>query len=162
MPDTDASPDIRCDIRNVKLLPTSRTAPKIGARFDADVWNPGGPMSKDWQAVADVISARLLELDMTQSELAHRADVALETVRELHRNLKSRRRSPRTLAALSQALDWPDDHLLNVAEGDSAGKPSATDDRVLVELASIREVLAAIAARLDSIERRLPDDASRS
>ena len=53
-------------------------------------------MSKDWQAVSDAISTRLDELEMTQAELSHRAGVALETVRELHRNLKPRRRSPRT------------------------------------------------------------------
>lgn len=132
--------------------------PKIGATVGADTRSAGEPMTKDWQAVATAISARLTEIDMTQSELAQRADVALETVRELHHNLRARRRSPRTLAALSQALGWPDDHLMTIADGtEPSGDPTGTH-QVLAELADIREALSAISTRLDGIERRLPED----
>ncbi len=48
-------------------------------------------MPKDWDAVARAIDARMRELDLTQTELAVRADVAPETVRELRNNLKPRR-----------------------------------------------------------------------
>lgn len=117
-------------------------------------------MTKDWQAVAEAISGRLSELDMTQAQLAQRADVALETVRELQHNLRVRRRSPRTLAALSQALGWPEWHLLNIAEGGGpTGTSPATIEQVLAELAEVRSALTDITARLDGIERRLPEQA---
>jgi transcriptional regulator with XRE-family HTH domain len=111
---------------------------------------------KDWQAVSDAIKLRLAELDMTQAELTHRAGVALETVRELQLNLRSRRRSPRTLAAVSQALGWPPDHLAAIADGQRPNDPD-TDDPVLAELDAIKDVLTGITARLDTIERRLAD-----
>ena len=44
-------------------------------------------MAKDWDAVAAAIRGRLVDLDMTQADLAGRAGVALMTVRELQHNL---------------------------------------------------------------------------
>lgn len=113
-------------------------------------------MPKDWQAVSDAIKARLIELDMTQAELTHRAGVALETVRELQLNLRSRRRSPRTLAAVSEALGWPSDHLASIGDGQRPSDPDAGDP-VLAELDAIKDVLTGITTRLDTIERRLAD-----
>lgn len=113
-------------------------------------------MSKDWDAVATAIKSRLEELDMTQAELAQRAGVALQTVRELQHNLTPRRRSPRTLAAVSEALGWPADHLVAVVSGANPGDPDA-DDPVLVELDTIHEALKVITGRLDAIERQLAD-----
>jgi hypothetical protein len=121
----------------------------------------GGALAKDWQAVASAITARLAELDMTQAELQHRAGLALETVRELQHNLRPRRRSPRTLAAVSEALGWPADHLAALADGLKPGDPDAGDP-VLVELGTIREALTMITGRLDAIERRLADDGGES
>jgi transcriptional regulator with XRE-family HTH domain len=112
---------------------------------------------KDWQAVSDAIQARLTELDMTQAELTHRAGVALETVRELQLNLRSRRRSPRTLATISEALGWPSDHLAAIADGRHPGDPDAGDP-VLAELDAIKDVLTGITTRLDAIERQLADE----
>ncbi|MFC7612322.1 helix-turn-helix domain-containing protein [Actinokineospora soli] len=43
-------------------------------------------MSKDWQAVADAINARLDELEMTQKELADRSGVSVATLRQLQKN----------------------------------------------------------------------------
>jgi transcriptional regulator with XRE-family HTH domain len=111
---------------------------------------------KDWQAVSDAIKARLIELEMTQAELTQRAGVALETVRELQLNLRSRRRSPRTLAAVSEALGWPSEHLASVADGRRPSDPDAGDP-VLAELDAIKDVLTGITSRLDTIERRLAD-----
>lgn len=114
-------------------------------------------MVKDWQGVADAIASRLIELDMTQAELQHRAGVALETVRELQHNLRPRRRSPRTLAAVSEALGWPSDHLAAIADGLNPDDPDAGDP-VLAELGTIKDALTVITGRLDAIERRLADD----
>jgi hypothetical protein len=114
-------------------------------------------MLKDWDAVARAIDSRMRELDLTQTELAVRADVAPETVRELRNNLRSRRRNPRTLAAVSEALGWPPGHLGAVLAGDNtAHKPNPDDpDSVHAEIANLKQAVEGLAARLDSVERRL-------
>ena len=115
-------------------------------------------MAKDWDAVAAAIRARLAEIDMTQADLAARAGVALMTVRELQHNLKPRRRNPRTLAAVSEALGWPADHLARVLDGRPVSNVDAGDP-VLAELDAVKADLHAIVQRLDAIERRLgPED----
>lgn len=109
-------------------------------------------MGKDWDAVAAAIQARLSELDMTQADLAARAGVASETVRELRTNLRPRRRSPRTMSAISEALGWPPNHLAQVLGG---GQVELADVPAAVELGEITEELAAITARLTDIAARL-------
>lgn len=118
-------------------------------------------MAKDWDAVAAAIKARLVEIDMTQSDLAARAGVALMTVRELQHNLQPRRRSPRTLTAVSEALGWPGDQLARILEGQPVVDVDA-EDPVLGELETVKEDLTAISRRLDAIERRLANDAEPS
>ncbi|MFB9386568.1 XRE family transcriptional regulator [Pseudonocardia petroleophila] len=96
----------------------------------------------------------MAEIDMTQADLAARAGVALMTVRELQQNLQPRRRNPRTLAAVSEALGWPGDQIARILEG----QPTADvdqDDPVLAELDAVKADLTAIYRRLDAIERRL-------
>lgn len=114
-------------------------------------------MGRDWDAVSAAIKARLDELDMTQAELAQRAGVALMTVRELQHNLKPRRRNPRTLAAVSEALGWPSEHLSEILRGQQPEDPDA-DDPVLTELHRISHEITAITRRLDAIEHQLADD----
>ena len=117
-------------------------------------------MAKDWDAVATAIQSRLDELDMTQAELAARAGVALMTVRELQHNLTARRRSPRTLAAVSEALGWPSDQIVRILDGQPTTDVDA-DDPVLAELDAVKADLRAIVRRLDAIESRLgPVDGS--
>ena len=113
-------------------------------------------MAKDWDAVARAIDARMRELDLKQTELAVRADVAPETVRELRNNLKPRRRNPRTLAAISEALGWEPDHLARMLGGDAAQHPG-TDARAptSAELASLRQAVDELSDRLETVERRL-------
>ena len=118
-------------------------------------------MAKDWDAVAAAIKARLVEIDMTQADLAARAGVALMTVRELQHNLQPRRRNPRTLAAVSEALGWPGDQLARILDGQSAVDVDQ-DDPVLAELDAVKANLNAIVQRLDAIERRLGPDAEPS
>jgi transcriptional regulator with XRE-family HTH domain len=111
---------------------------------------------EDWAAVAGAITARMRELRLTQLDLAGRARVSPATIRELQNNRASRRRYPRTLAALSEALDWPADHLQNVLLGlqdEREEKEPAAEDPVLLELRAIREELRRISDRLDALER---------
>lgn len=111
-------------------------------------------MSKDWDAVATAIKNRLAELDMTQAELAARAGVALMTVRELQHNLKPRRRNPRTLAAVSEALGWPSDQIARILDREHPPGPDANDP-VVAELDALKADLVSVLRRLDAIERRL-------
>jgi transcriptional regulator with XRE-family HTH domain len=110
-------------------------------------------MAKDWAAVAAAMKARLEELDMTQAELVQRSGLAPMTIREILHNTTERRRSPQTLAALSEALGCPPGYLQAVAEGRDPRHPDA-EDPVLTELAAMKEAIAAINARLDAIERQ--------
>ncbi len=110
-------------------------------------------MGKDWDAVAHAIDERLISLDMTQAELAGRAHVAAETIRELRNNLRSRRRNPRTLAAISEALGWEAGHLSRVLAGDAVAAP---DEQVTpAALAELQQAYTELADRVETIERRL-------
>jgi len=102
--------------------------------------------TEDWAAVARAISNRVRELGWRQRELAERSHVSVAVVREIQRHTVERRRSPRTLQALSVALGWEPEHLDWVLKGHSqqTGGHTAPDG-------------AALWSRLDSLERRLDE-----
>ena len=102
---------------------------------------------ENWAAVAKVISGRLHELGWRQRELAERSHVSLAVVREVQRHTVERRRSPRTLEALSVALGWEPGRLDAVLRGHAQ-----TDDGVLVAPGSVH-----LWSRLDSLEQRLDE-----
>jgi len=101
---------------------------------------------EDWAAVARAISDRVRELGWRQRELAERSHVSVAVVREIQRHTVERRRSPRTLQALSVALGWEPEHLDRVlrARAQQAGGYTAADS-------------AALWSRLDSLESRLAE-----
>jgi transcriptional regulator with XRE-family HTH domain len=115
-------------------------------------------VAQDWAAVAAAIDTRLAELNWRQRELAERAQVSVAIVRELHRNTTQRRRSTRTLEALSLALGWHPDHLDAVLRGDTPpdrGQAATSPvDPVTARLTSIDRRLAAIERRLDELSAR--------
>lgn len=117
-------------------------------------------MARDWDAVAEAMRARITELDITQAELVQRSRLAPMTIRELLFNTAPRRRSDRTLAAVSVALGWPEGHLRAIAEGreaaDVASDPAASG-QVLAELADLKESVQAVNARLDALEQQADD-----
>ena len=100
----------------------------------------------NWAAVARAISDRVRELGWRQRELAERSHVSAAVVREIQRHTVERRRSPRTLEALSVALGWEPEHLDRVLKGDTqqAGGHRTADS-------------AALWSRLDSLELRLAE-----
>jgi transcriptional regulator with XRE-family HTH domain len=106
-------------------------------------------MSQDWSAVGAAIRARLDDRGMTMTELATRSGVSLTTVRELVHVLSQRRRQPRTLASLSSALGWPEDHLGTVLRGRPTDAPAD-------ELAAIRSDLRDLRERVEKLERGTP------
>lgn len=110
----------------------------------------------DWTAVAAALNARVAALRMTQQELASRSGVSPATIREIQHNHRPRKRYGRTLAALSEALQWPAEYLDDVLAGrspEAAGRSAqGDDDQVLHELRAIREELQGIKQRLDVLE----------
>ncbi len=116
-------------------------------------------MGRDWPAVAEAINRRLRELDLTQLELAQRSQVSVATIRQLQGgSTEARRRHPRTLRALSEALQWSPDHLEAVAAGRDPSLDPDHDDPVVAELEDVKSALTAITARLDAIEQQLAAD----
>lgn len=71
----------------------------------------------DWAAVAEAINERVNELGWRQGELAERSHVSRATVRELQHHVVERRRSARTLEALSTTLGWHPRYLEAVLRG---------------------------------------------
>ncbi|WP_435122945.1 helix-turn-helix domain-containing protein [Amycolatopsis thermoflava] len=104
-------------------------------------------MAKDWQAVADAINARMSERSIGQAELATQARVAVATLRQIQHGIP-KDRNPRTLAALSEALGWPTNHLEQVAAGQ---KPEAGPDR----LARLESAVAGLQKRVAELERQI-------
>lgn len=119
-------------------------------------------MADDWVAVGSAITARLEELGLTQLDLAARSKVSPATIRELQYNKLPRRRHPRTLAAISTALDWPSGYLSDVLSGNQAA-PHADerDDAVLHSLDEIHSQLQDIRTRLADVERQLANEGGR-
>jgi DNA-binding Xre family transcriptional regulator len=115
----------------------------------------------DWAAVAKAIDRRLSDLGMRQRDLAARANVSQAIVRELQHNTAQRRRSTRTLEALSVALGWHPGHLHAVLHGreplDAAVAAPTPVDVVAGRLAAIESHLRSIEERLIDVQSRLID-----
>jgi transcriptional regulator with XRE-family HTH domain len=107
---------------------------------------------EDWTAVATAVKGRVRELGLTQRELAQRSNVSLAIVREIQRNTAQRRRSARTLEALSVALGWHPRHLDAVAHG--RRPPEPTDPPGY-------QVADGVPARLEAMDDRLNEIAEQ-
>lgn len=116
-------------------------------------------MAEDWPAVAKAINERMTELGVNQRELAGRSRVALSIVREIVHNTIQRRRSGRTLEALSVSLGWHPRHLAAVLLGHTPPAPDdpidLAGDTVPARLTAIEDQLAEITKRLDEINANL-------
>ena len=99
---------------------------------------------ENWAAVARAISDHVRELGWRQRELAERSHVSVAVVREIQRHSVERRRSPRTLQALSVALGREPEYLHGVLKGRS----QQSGDHAVPDL-------AAVWSRLDSFDLRL-------
>jgi transcriptional regulator with XRE-family HTH domain len=104
-------------------------------------------VSEDWAAVANAIKERVNELGWRQRELAQRSHVSQAIVRELQHHTVERRRSARTLEALSVTLGWHPQHLVAVLHGRTPPEPG--------EPISDNEM--AVSSRLDIIDERLSE-----
>ena len=102
--------------------------------------------TENWAAVAQAVSDRVREFGWRQRELAERSHVSVAVVREIQRHTIERRRSPRTLEALSVTLGREPEYLHRLLEGRSqrSGGYAAPD-------------LTAVWSRLDSFDLRLAE-----
>ena len=106
---------------------------------------------EDWAAVAEAINERVNELGWRQGELAERSHVSRATVREIQHHVVERRRSARTLEALSITLGWHPQHIEAVLRGrrpPHAAEPATKNEESLW-------------SRMDALERRLGDITER-
>jgi transcriptional regulator with XRE-family HTH domain len=108
---------------------------------------------ENWAAVARAISDRVRELGWRQRELAERSHVSAAVVREIQRHTVERRRSRRTLEALSVALGWESGHLDLVLKDlqPNEGLDTAIDRDAL------RSRLNSFELRLDEISKLLAE-----
>ena len=103
-------------------------------------------MAEDWVAIAGAITERVNELGWRQRELAQRSHVSQAIVRELQHHTVERRRSARTLEALSVALGWHPQHLAAVLRGRT---PPELGELVVSDNGET------VSSRLDAIDGRL-------
>jgi uncharacterized protein YciW len=104
-------------------------------------------VSEDWVAVANAIKERVNELGWRQRELAQRSHVSQAIVRELQHHTVERRRSARTLEALSIALGWHPQHLAAVLHSRTPPEPGEP----------ISDNGRSVSSRLDAIDERLSE-----
>ncbi|MBB5955883.1 putative transcriptional regulator [Saccharothrix tamanrassetensis] len=118
-------------------------------------------MNEDWSAVARAINARTRELSMRQRELSEKSGVSLAIVREIQQGRIERRRNPRTLEALSTALEWHPQHLTAVLNGKEPPhvEPSAVsaEDPVVPLLNAIIREIRGLRAQIGVLANRLDD-----
>ncbi|OQO89644.1 transcriptional regulator [Saccharomonospora piscinae] len=126
-------------------------------------------MTEDWAAVARAINERMNELGLRQRELAERSHVSQAIIREIQHHTVERRRSGRTLEALSLALEWHPGHLAAVLARRKPLRPGETGDdatdRILAHLSAIEGRLDELAERVDAVAAdvaALSDPASRN
>lgn len=120
------------------------------ASLNADIRSSQGmPMAKNWAGVARAINARMDELKLTQQDVASRAGVAIQTVRELQHNLVERKRTPRTLEVVSEALELPRNYLSAVLNGRDPESARTSGDEVIADLYA---KIADVTERLEVLE----------
>jgi transcriptional regulator with XRE-family HTH domain len=114
---------------------------------------------EDWAAVADAIRKRVDELGWPQGELADRSHVSRATVREVQHHTTERRRSARTLEALSTALGWHPQHVDAVLHGrrppDLTEPASASGETLPARVDALERHLTEITAHLAAIRADL-------
>ncbi|ROS38413.1 helix-turn-helix domain-containing protein [Amycolatopsis thermoflava] len=109
-------------------------------------------MTENWAAVSKAINERVTELGWKQRELAERSHVSQAIVREIQHHTVERKRSARTLEALSLALGWHPGHLNAILRGRKPLAPGETGDEPLDQIISR---LGTIEDRLDTISEQL-------
>jgi transcriptional regulator with XRE-family HTH domain len=109
-------------------------------------------VSENWVAVGDAVNERLGERKVTQKRLAERSKVSSATIRQIQHHGGRHRHTPRTLEALSTALDWPPNHLDNVLNGrlqQETVEQAAGDATLQFRLGALEQLLRKIGVVLE-------------
>ena len=116
-------------------------------------------MGEDWAAVAREVNGRAASLGLRQKDLAERSGVSLAIIREIQQNKTQRRRNPRTLEALSVALQWHPQHLGSVLGGikppDAGPELASPADPVAAALESMVKEIRGLRAQVGTLTRRV-------
>ena len=106
-------------------------------------------MSEDWTAVAEAITARSVELALSQTLLAKRAGISRTILNEIQGNRTQRKRHQGTLSVLSVSLGWHPNHLDAVLHSEPLPKPT---DAVVLDSGDLSRRLSAIERSLHEIK----------
>ncbi|MBT0773168.1 helix-turn-helix transcriptional regulator [Kineosporia sp. J2-2] len=111
---------------------------------------------EDWPAVAAALNERMAARRIGQQELARLSGVSVSTLRMLQHGA-SRRVQNKTLEAIARALDWPEDHLIDILV--TAHQPASLrqphDEPTAVVLSRIEWQLRDVSDRLARVESYL-------
>ncbi|GAA2999676.1 hypothetical protein LV75_003384 [Actinokineospora diospyrosa] len=116
-------------------------------------------MPNNWQAVAEVISDRMYELRLTQVQLAKRSGLSQAIIREIQYNITERHRRPKTLKALSEALELPTLYLTEVLAKGPIPRielQQEPEDPIAERLDALEQLLATLVLRLDNVLLQRP------
>jgi DNA-binding Xre family transcriptional regulator len=122
------------------------------------VYTARGPVQgEDWGAVAAVVNERMAARRIGQQELAQLSGVSVSTLRQVQHGA-GRRVQNKTLAAISRALGWADDHLSVILLNSDPGprRPPESTGRGPETAETLRQLeahLRQISERLATIER---------
>ncbi|GAA2975262.1 hypothetical protein LV75_001785 [Actinokineospora diospyrosa] len=107
----------------------------------------------DWVSVARTIDDRITLLGWRQRDLARRSQVSQAIIRELQYNTTRRRRSARTLEALSIALGLHPNHLNDVRLGKQPSPAGQIAENTgAPSLETIERQLAQILTKLNDLQ----------
>jgi transcriptional regulator with XRE-family HTH domain len=102
-----------------------------------------------WADVAKIVNDRMAARGISQRELAERSGVSTATLRKIQQG-QEQTRTRSTLASISRALGFPEDHLWRVASAGMAAAEAPGDDPEALrrEVADLRRRVGAIESRL--------------
>jgi transcriptional regulator with XRE-family HTH domain len=108
----------------------------------------------DWKTVGEALEVRRNAQKMSQEELHVAAQVSISVIAELEKGMTRKRRAPGTLKRLSEALDWPANHLDDILNG-SATPGRAKPEQAVGDQTSAGEALRSIEGKLDNLNGKL-------
>jgi hypothetical protein len=132
------------------------------------------PGIEDWSAVGDAVRERLRELKMSKATLARETGLSETTIRYIGRPENGHHKS--ALVAMSAALRWRHDHLMNILHGQPEKNTlpktaaGASLERLLHahltplknEVTRLREIALAIDKKTDTLLPPTPGEAPRN
>lgn len=120
----------------------------------------GHRLAENWPQVSYAIRARMRQLGLSQTQLTIRSKLSKAIVGELVHGAVVRNRSPRTLAALSRALEWHDDHLEAILHGERPPSITGKKHKLVPKTVAMEEIskrLCEIKRHLTEIEGKISD-----